>query len=209
MLNTKRVRAGYNRIATRYAEKRDQVSSVRFLKMLDGRLAPNSLILDLGCGAGVPVDRWLVAHRHRVVGLDISEAMIALARENVPMARYHVHDMATLREAEFSVGAVVSFFAMFHVDRRRHQDVFRCVRSYLPEGGFLLTTTGRSNWEGEEDFLGVQMPYSQFDKAANRDLIEGSGFEILAEDVHQGISTTRKDTWHPIFLARARATTNA
>ncbi len=80
------VRDGYNQIADSYAEKRDQASSVPFLERLDSHLAPNSLVLDLGCGAGLPVDRWLIDHGHRVIGLDLSSAMLSLARHHVPEA---------------------------------------------------------------------------------------------------------------------------
>ncbi len=202
MLNTDRVRAGYDQIAARYAVERDRASSVPYLEELDGRLAADSLILDLGCGAGLPVDRWLIDHGHRVIGLDISDAMLTLARRNVPEASYQLRDMATLKEDEYSVDAVVSFFAMFHIDRRYHRDLLYRIRSYLQEGGLILVTTGRSDWEGEEDFLGVQMSWSHFDEAANRELIKDSGFTVLFEGLHRGNSIGDED-WHPIFLARA------
>ena len=110
--------------------------------------------------------------------------------------------MATLKEGDCSVDAVVSFFAMFHIDRHRHRDLLYRIRSYLQEGGIFLVTTGDSDWEGEEDFLGVQMPWSHFDKTTNRELIEDSSFRILWEDVHRGNSLGDKD-WHPIFFACA------
>ena len=203
MLNADRVRAGYDRIAAEYAALRDLDSSLPFLQRLDADLAPRSLVLDLGCGAGVPVDRWLVDRGHRVIGLDISDAMLDLARRNVPEAEYRQRDMAALADGEFAVDAVVSFFAMFHLDRRRHRDLLRRIRSYLPVGGLLLVTTGRSDWEGEEDFLGVPMQWSHFDRAANRQLIVGSGMEILFEDLHAGNPIDDKETRHPVFLARA------
>ncbi len=202
MLNTDRVRDAYDQIAAQYAAKRDQASSVPYLERLDGQLAADRLILDLGCGTGRPVDRWLIDHGHRVIGLDISNAMLNLARRNVPEASYQVRDMATLKAHEYSVDAVVSFFAMFHIDRRWHRDLLCRIRSYLQEGGLILVTTGHSNWEGEEDFLGVRMHWSHFNQKANRALIEDCGFTVLFEDLHRGNSIGDDDR-HPIFLARA------
>ena len=203
MLNADRVRAGYDRIAAEYAALRDLDASLPFLERLNAALVPGSRVLDLGCGAGVPVDRWLIDRGHRVVGLDISDAMLDLARRNVPEADYRQRDMAALADGEFAVDAVVSFFAMFHLDRRRHRDFLRRIRSYLSVGGLLLVTTGRSDWEGEEDFLGVPMQWSHFDQAANRQLIADSGMEILFEDLHAGNPIDDKETRHPVFLARA------
>ena len=203
MLDTDSVRTGYDRIAAEYAETRDLDSSLPFLHRLDAELARASLVLDLGCGAGLPVDRWLIDRGHRIIGLDISDAMLDLARRKVPEGDYRQRDMATLADGEFSVDAVVSFFAMFHVDRRRHRELLRRFRSFLPHGGLLLVTTGRSDWEGEEDFLGVRMHWSHFDRAANRRLIVESGFAILFEDLHAGNAVVDQTTRHPVFLARA------
>ena len=66
----------------------------------------------------------------------------------------------------------------------------------------MLVTTGRSDWEGEEDFLGARMAWSHFDRATNKQLIADSGFTVMFEGRHRGNSAC--DThWHPIFLARA------
>ena len=71
----------------------------------------------------------------------------------------------------------------------------------------MLITTGRSDWEGEEDFLGVQMPFSHFDEAVNRELITDSGFTVLFEDLHRGNSCGDDDR-HPICLARGLVVPN-
>ena len=202
MIDSTLIATGYDRIARLYAGRRDWQSSTPHLQRLNERLAKDSLILDLGCGAGLPVDRWLVDHGHRVIGLDISREMLALARRNVPQATYQQRDMANLKEGDYVVDAVVCFFALFHVDRSRHGRLLRCVRSYLPRDGLLLLTTGRTDWEGEEGFLGAKMAWSHFDRATNRSLIEAAGFEILSDDLHRGNAFADKD-WHPIFLARA------
>ena len=202
MIDTSLIRIGYDQIATRYAETRDQSSSLPYLEKLNSTLSARSLVLDLGCGAGLPVDRWLIEHGHTVIGLDLSAEMLSLARRNVPETRYEVRDMAELEEGEYAVDAVVCLFAMFHIDRSRHGRLLRCLHSYLAPRGLLLITTGGTDWEGQEDFLGVPMAWSHFDRAANRALIESAGFVILLEDRHSG-NSCGDDDWHPIFLAQA------
>ena len=68
MLHTELVRNGYDEIAARYAEKRDHASSLPYLEQLDDHLAAYSLIIELGCGADLPEDRWLFDRGHRVAG---------------------------------------------------------------------------------------------------------------------------------------------
>lgn len=202
MANLDLVRPGYDRIAKLYAERRNQESSLSFLDLLDARLGRNSLVLDLGCGAGLPVDRYLVDRGHRVIGLDLSAAMIELARQNVPEAHYELGDMAAMSAGAFGVDAIVSFFAIIHVERKSHRGLFRLMRSFLQPGGWILVTTGGADWEGEEDFFGVAMAWSHYDRQTYRNLIEETGFAIHHEAMHAG-NSAGDDDWHPLFLAEA------
>ena len=73
MIETDLIRTGYDEIAARYVEERGR-ESIPYLDRLNDRAGPDSLVLDLGCGAGISVDRYLVDHGHRVIGLDICDA---------------------------------------------------------------------------------------------------------------------------------------
>lgn len=202
MKQVDKVRAGYDLVASKYANERDHQSSIPYLERLNDTLAPNSLILDLGCGAGLPVDQWLINAGHRVIGIDISQSMLDLARDNVPRATYQIGNLLDLKPFEMSVDAVVCFFALFHIDRTAHRRFFEVVRTYLGDRGSLLITTGRFDWEGTEDFLGVEMEWSHFDRATYRQMIEECGFSIVMETEHRG-NAFNDDDWHPIFLARS------
>lgn len=202
MISTKRVQQSYDLVAGKYAAERDQTSSIPFLRKLNSGLAEKSLILDIGCGMGLPIDRWLVDQGHDVIGLDISAAMLELARENVPEGEFKLGDFATLQPSQFSVDAIVCFFALFHVDRVLHQQILETFRTFLNRSGLLLLTTGKTAWEGTEDFLGSKISWSHFDGSTYRGLLEKSGFEIVIEDEHQG-NNSIDDDGHPIFLARA------
>ncbi|HWW53978.1 MAG TPA: hypothetical protein VNY84_09420, partial [Acidimicrobiales bacterium] len=50
---------------------------------LHRRLQPGARILDVGCGAGVPIASRLTGLGHGVVGLDLSVAQLVLARGHV------------------------------------------------------------------------------------------------------------------------------
>jgi 2-polyprenyl-3-methyl-5-hydroxy-6-metoxy-1,4-benzoquinol methylase len=47
----------------------------------------NGLVVDLGCGSGVLAER-LTRAGYDVLGIDMSEAMLQLARKRAPMARF-------------------------------------------------------------------------------------------------------------------------
>ncbi len=177
------VREGYDQVAERYLAERDQWESTPHLERLVDLLEPNARILDVGCGGGVPVDRYLVDKGHRVIGVDISPKQIDLARQNVPGAEFEVRDMQDLEEGGFEVDAVVSFYAIFHTPRQSHGRTLKTLASFLPQGGLLLVTMGAGEWEGEEDFHGTPMWWSHYGPGKNRQLVELAGFEVLFDEI--------------------------
>jgi len=94
------VQTGYNRIADAYLRQRTQDSAdVRQLARLLAVLPPGALVLDAGCGAGLPIAALLTASGHRVVGLDFAVAQLTLARQNVPGAVFVGQDLTALGPA--------------------------------------------------------------------------------------------------------------
>src|SRR5688572_14998769 len=89
---------GYDAIAERYFEWSDaQPSDTRlaWLERADASIPSGADVLDLGCGAGVPMTRRLAIGR-RVTGVDISTRQVELARANVPDATFIQADMTAL-----------------------------------------------------------------------------------------------------------------
>lgn len=185
MIVNQKVKEGYNIAAQKYNSNfRNQFDNSRQLHWLVERLSEDSIILDLGCGAGEPVDSYLVSHGLRVIGVDISEAQIALAKQHVPEATYIVEDMSQLKPAQFQVDAVVSFYAIFHTARENHLFLLQIMRSFLNVGGLLLVTMGAKEWEGsEKDFCGAEMYWSHYGAEDNLKLVEQAGFSIVSSEI--------------------------
>ena len=130
-----KVKLGYNKAAQAYQAGRDQFKNDKYLQKLIELLKPNSTILDIGCGSGKPVDNLLTDNGHSVIGIDISEEQIKLARQNVPSATYFVRDMSELQNGEYRVDAVVSFYAIFHIPREEHAGLLKKIHSFLSSDG--------------------------------------------------------------------------
>ena len=120
--------------------------------------------------------------------------------------------MATLKEGDYSVDAVVSFFAMFHIDRHRHRNLLYRIRSYLQEGGIFLVTTGDSDWEGEEDFLESRCPgaISTRQQTENSLRIAASEFcgRMCIAETHLVTKTGIRSSLHVPFDSARQATQN-
>lgn len=192
------VKQGYNKAAENYAANRNQFGSIPYLEKLNNHLKSNSTVLDIGCGAGLPVGRFLAEKGYKVIGIDISEKMIELARKNVPQADYSIKDMSDLEEEEYKVDAIVSFYAIFHTPKEKHRELFKKINSFLPKGGLILATMGAGEYEGtEEDFHGVKMFWSHFGPEKNKQIIENAGFKVILDEIDTG-----GDEKHQIIMAR-------
>lgn len=178
------VKTQYNKLAENYLAGRDQFKNDIYLEKLNEVLSPKSHILDVGCGAGVPIDQYFIQKGHQVTGIDISEKQIELAKNNVPQAEYKVEDMSDLTFGEYTVDAVVSFYAIFHTKRESHQEILKKIASFLKKDGYLLITMGASEWEGKEkNFFGGEMEWSHYGKDQNITLVENAGFEIILSEI--------------------------
>lgn len=182
-MKTSLVRSGYDQIAKTYFKNRVRLKSDKYVQKLIKVLPKQSTILDLGCGAGAPVDNWLIKAGHQVVGIDISSEQIKLARRNCPRGEYRVGDIAELRVGQYQVQAVISFYTWFHLPRDRHGQILTIVSSYLGRGGLLLLSMGDREFEGAHQMDGIVMWSSQYGPGKNRELVERAGFRVLLDEI--------------------------
>lgn len=64
------VKKGYEKAADDYAVKRNQSESIGYLEIFSELIEKGKTILDVGCGAGKPVDEFLVKQDFVVNGIE-------------------------------------------------------------------------------------------------------------------------------------------
>jgi ubiquinone/menaquinone biosynthesis C-methylase UbiE len=180
------VEAGYDVIAERYLTWAQAVEGDprdRFLDELIARLPGQARVLDLGCGGGIPSTRRL-AERFDVVGVDISEAQLRVARANVPGAMFIRGDMSELDLPDASFDGITAFYSISHLPRDEHGLVFQRVGRWLKPGGLFLATLGADDLPDRTgDWLGAPMFFSSFDAATNRTLVRTAGFDLALDEM--------------------------
>jgi 2-polyprenyl-3-methyl-5-hydroxy-6-metoxy-1,4-benzoquinol methylase len=191
------VRTGYDRAAESYSAGRNRFQNERYLDRLLRELPPPATILDVGCGSGNPIDRFLADHGYSILGIDISSRQIELARRLIPEGHFEVRNMLDLTPGEYEVDGIVSFYAIFHTPRDRHGELLMTLTSFLRSRGVMLITMGADEYEGREgDFHGVEMYWSHFTARTNRKLLEAAGLKMLLDEIDVGA-----DERHQVLLA--------
>lgn len=199
------VREGYDRCARAYAASRREDANPE-LSILIERLPFNYTVLDIGCGAGIPVCKKL-SQNGKVIGIDISPKMIELAQENVPSAEFRCTDIMGVEFPSFSFDAVTSFYAIFHLPKEEHEALFRRIYLWLKPEGYFMATLAKWNQSPytEDDFFDVTMYWSNFGISQYREMLQQVGFTILA-DTHMGHGykggVTERQEVHPLILAQ-------
>ncbi len=191
-------RSGYNRVAHLYQADREHLRSGPYLRQFMALLPPQSEVLDLGCGSGVPVAQALLKAGHLVTGLDNSATQISLARKHLPNGSFILRDVQTLQAQEFSVQGVVMLYTLFHIPRGQHQDLLSTIATFLPSHGSLLISFGDTDFEGFHDFYGATVWSSQFGPETNRRLLSLAGFKIL----NQSIDTSGRERHHMVVCEK-------
>jgi SAM-dependent methyltransferase len=181
------VAAGYDQIAERYlawSDLRPSPTRLRYLELALDLIPVASDVLELGCGAGIPMTAALAAGR-TVTGVDISTTQLEMARRNVPKATFLQADMTTLAFEPARFDAVVAFYSLTHVPRDEHAELLRRIRTWLRPGGLFLATMGADDEPGdvEADWLGVDMYFSHFGARANRRLVEQAGLVVERSEI--------------------------
>ena len=179
------VAAGYDAIAERYLEWTGgaQVRN-HYLRQFCDLVPVGGRVLDLGCGAGVPVAKKL-AERALVVGVDISATQVALARQRVLEASFINADMTVVEFPPESFDGIAAFFSLTHLPREEHAAMLRRIATWLRPGGVFAASMGSNSSDDmtENDWLGAPMFFSHFDASTNSQLIRLAGLQPFHEEV--------------------------
>lgn len=174
-----RTQAVYDDHAVGYDNRRSKVLFEqpwldRFLAKMP--TAPD--VLDLGCGTGDPIDRYLLSSGCKVTGMDNAAAMLDVARGKFPEADWLLGDMRQL-DLQRRFDGVLSWDGFFHLSRQEQAATIPRLASHVREGGALLVTIGHVDGEVTGTVEGATVYHSSLAIEAYTDILKQSGFQTI------------------------------
>jgi SAM-dependent methyltransferase len=148
----------------------------RFLALLPAGAA----VLDLGCGPGVPIARYLADRGYAVTGADASPEMLALFARNLPGVPAHLADMRQLAlDARFD--GLIAWDSFFHLTQGDQRAMFAVFRRHAAAGAALMFTSGPSHGEAIGLLEGEPLYHASLDGQEYRALLAEQGFGVVAQ----------------------------
>ncbi|PWI45810.1 class I SAM-dependent methyltransferase [Streptomyces sp. ICBB 8177] len=151
------------------------------------------LVADVGCGPG-RLTGTLRSLGLDVFGVDLSPAMLALAREAHPGVRFTEGSMTALDVADGSLGGLVAWYSVIHVPPARHPEVFAGFHRALAPGGRLQLAfqVGQEALRVTEPFgRPVALDFHRMDPERVRTQLGEAGFAVEAVVVREAVGTER------------------
>jgi 2-polyprenyl-3-methyl-5-hydroxy-6-metoxy-1,4-benzoquinol methylase len=180
------VEKGYDKIAVEYNSHRLTRTNVvgEYFDSISHFFPKSGKLLDLGCGGGEPVTAYFARKGFHVTGVDISERMIEIAREQLPQGDFIQSDMTECEFDEASFDLIVSTFAIVHIPQSEQEQLFKNIWKWLKFSGIAYLTLGANNAQGDiHEWKGVTMYWSHFGPEEYRSMLRNIGFELLWEEL--------------------------
>ncbi|MET9464504.1 class I SAM-dependent methyltransferase [Streptomyces sp. NPDC006544] len=141
------VRASYDAVAADYArllstelarKPLDRAVLAAFAECVRGEdPSGGRVVADLGCGPG-RVTAHLDGLGVRAFGVDLSPAMVAVARRSYPGLRFEVGSMGALDVADGVLGGVLAWYSTVHTPPSELSPLFAEFARVLAPGGYAL-----------------------------------------------------------------------
>lgn len=179
-------RQAYNRAAETYHrrfadELKEKAYDRNLLDAFAGRFAPGARICDAGCGPSAHVGRYLYEKGLKVVGVDLSDRCIGMARALYPDMAFRREDMSRMRFPGDFFDGILAYYSIIHAPKNLVCRYFTEFRRVLKPGGSLLVAVKAGDTEGLAGNLlgiGTGIWFSLFSEPEIAGLFAAAGFEI-------------------------------
>jgi SAM-dependent methyltransferase len=192
------------------AYDRDRSRSLQERTWLDRFLAhvrPGGTVLDVGCGTGEPIARYLIERGCRVAGVDASPSMIELCRARFSDAEWLLADMRQLDLGRRFEG-ILAWDSFFHLSMDDQRGMLRRFAAHAQRAAPLMFTSGAAEGESIGAFGEEPLYHASLGPAEYEQLLATNGFVVRAhvlEDPECGDHTV----WLSTYDAGLRSLTGA
>ena len=173
------IRGLYERHAEAWDRQRGRELVERdWLERFAALLPEAGSVLDLGCGSGEPIARWLIDRGFALTGVDSSPAMIALCRARFPGYEWIVADMRALDLGRRFDG-ILAWYSLFHLTPEDQRALVPRLAEHAAPGAALMFPSGPEAGERIGEWQSEPLYHASLDPAEYDALLETNGFRLV------------------------------
>lgn len=171
---------GYEQIATAFITYRGQnahgigASSVR--KWAQG-LPPGAVVLDLGCGTGIPVSKVLIDEGITVYGIDASPSLVNAFKQNFPDSPVACEAVERSLFFNRQFDAIIAWGLLFLLPEKTQATIIGKAANALRTGGRFLFTAPEAEAEWNDVMTGQRSVSLGSDRY--KTLLAASGLSLV------------------------------
>ena len=144
-----------------------------------GVVCSGGAVLDVGCGMGEPIARYIIERGYDVTGVDSSPNMIRLCAARFPEQTWLVADMRQL-SLDKQFDGILAWDSLFHLTLYDQRAMFPIFGRHAAEHAALMFTSGPQFDERIGVFEGEPLYHASLDPDEYRALLAANGFEVVA-----------------------------
>ncbi|NOK07963.1 class I SAM-dependent DNA methyltransferase [Corallococcus exercitus] len=169
----------YDLIADWYASQRAGHMGVPEVTALAASLPAGALVLDVGCGTGLPLTRVLLEHGCQVTGVDSSRELLARFQANFPHVPVLCASILSCELQAQTFDAAIAWGVLFHLrHEEQEQAIANIARALKPGAAFLFTSGDAHGSMDGAPMNGVPFRYHSYSVQGYRDLLRAHGLAL-------------------------------
>ncbi|WP_313368881.1 class I SAM-dependent DNA methyltransferase [Sphingobacterium mizutaii] len=173
----------YDIIGERFFENRSQnLMEEQYLELICSLIPNQGNILDLGCGSGKPIFEYFKNRGYQVVGVDASEKILSIARENFPEDEFFLMNMRQLK-LEQKFDAIIAWHSLFHLEGKDQEKMFKIFQEQLKPNGVLMFTSGNELAEAWSENYGQDLFHASLSPDQYQELLTAHQFKLIQHSI--------------------------
>ncbi|WP_313258000.1 class I SAM-dependent methyltransferase [Sphingobacterium sp.] len=173
----------YDIIGESFYENRSQnLMEEKYLESICSLIPKAGKILDLGCGSGKPIFEYFKKRGYKLLGVDASEKMLAIARKNFPEDDFLLMDMRQLN-LDQKFHAIIAWHSFFHLEAKDQENMFNIFQELLEPNGILMFTTGNEHAEVWSENYGQNLYHASLSPEQYQELLSVHQFKLIQHSV--------------------------
>jgi ubiquinone/menaquinone biosynthesis C-methylase UbiE len=179
-------RQAYNLTAQKYHdlfhnEMNEKEYDRKLLDSLAARFNKDLIVCDAGCGPSAHIGRYLFEKGIKVIGVDISEKCVEIAKLYNPDMKFEIADIGAMPFENNSFDGLISYYSIINTPKIYMNRLFTEFNRVLKPGGYLLVAVKVGIAEGYiGDLLGIKTKIynSLFTQDEIVNFFKESGFQV-------------------------------